>query len=122
MLKAIKFASIPVTDQDRALKFYTESLGLKILTDRPFDDKQRWIELEIPGAETNVVLFTAEGQEAMIGSFSNIVFCCDKIDKTHEELSARGVEFLHPPKKEDWGSFTIFKDPDGNQFCLSAKK
>ncbi len=121
MLKGIKFASIPVTDQDRALQFYTEKMGLRIMTDRPFDDKQRWIELQIPGAETNVVLFTSPGHEGMIGSFSNIVFHCDKIDKTYEELKSKGVEFVHPPKKEDWGSYVIFKDPDGNQFCLSAK-
>ena len=43
MIKAIKFASIPVTDQDRALAFYTSKLGFRILTDQQFDEKQRWI-------------------------------------------------------------------------------
>ncbi|MEY2526674.1 MAG: hypothetical protein QOE73_1445, partial [Verrucomicrobiota bacterium] len=44
MIKQIKFVSVPVADQDRALDFYTEKLGFTIITDQPFDDKQRWIE------------------------------------------------------------------------------
>ena len=61
MIKGIKFASVPVTDQDRALEFYTKKLGLRILTDAPFNDDQRWIELGFPRAETKLVLFTAGG-------------------------------------------------------------
>ena len=45
MIKQIKFVSIPVADQNRALDFYTEKLGFTIITDQPFDGKQRWIEL-----------------------------------------------------------------------------
>ena len=59
MIKQIKFVSVPVADQNRALDFYTEKLGFTIITDQPFDEKQRWIELRIPKAETRVVLFTA---------------------------------------------------------------
>ena len=53
MIKAIKFASIPVRDQDKALEFYTTKLGFKVITDSPFDGTQRWIELGLPRAETN---------------------------------------------------------------------
>ena len=58
MIKAVKFVSIPVKDQDQALDFYTKKLGFQILTDQPFGGGQRWLELGIPGAETKVVLFT----------------------------------------------------------------
>jgi predicted enzyme related to lactoylglutathione lyase len=121
MIKGIKFASVPVTDQDRALLFYTEKLGFRILTDQPFNDKQRWIELSIPGAETGVVLFTPDGHRDRIGTFSAISFHCDDIHKTYEELAARGVEFTGPPSKQPWGTFAIFKDPDGNQFVMSSR-
>jgi predicted enzyme related to lactoylglutathione lyase len=121
MIKTIKFASIPVRDQDRALEFYTEKLGFSILTDQPMGKDQRWIELRIPGAETRVVLFTLTGQEDRIGTFSNIVFGTDSVEKTHQELSQKGVEFVQPPKKELWGTFAIFKDVEGNQFVLSTK-
>ena len=43
MIKRIKFLGIPVRDQDRALKFYTEKLGFRILTDQQFSETQRWI-------------------------------------------------------------------------------
>ena len=55
MIRKIKFVSIPVHDQDVALKFYTEKLSFKVVTDQPLG-KQRWIELLIPGAETGLAL------------------------------------------------------------------
>ena len=106
MIKAIKFASIPVSDQDRALAFYTSKLGFRILTDQQFNEKQRWIELSIPGAETGVVLFTPDGHQDRIGTFSAISFQCDDVQRTYDELSARGVEFTAPPTKQPWGTFT----------------
>jgi predicted enzyme related to lactoylglutathione lyase len=120
MIKGIKFASVPVSDQDRALAFYTEKLGFAVATDQPFNDKQRWIELRIPGAATGLVLFTPDGHEDRIGTFSSISFTTDDIQKTYRELSERGVEFSGPPKAAEWGSFAMFKDPDGNSFVLSA--
>ena len=49
MIRGIKFVGVPVTDQDKALKFWTESIGMIVATDQPFNEKQRWIELKIPG-------------------------------------------------------------------------
>jgi predicted enzyme related to lactoylglutathione lyase len=121
MIKAVKFVSIPVRNQDQALEFYTKKLGFQILTDQPFNGSQRWIELRVPGGETKVVLFTPQGQEDRIGTFSNVVFLSDDVEKTYQDLSARGVEFQQPPKKEPWGTSAIFKDLDGNVFALSTK-
>jgi predicted enzyme related to lactoylglutathione lyase len=121
MIKGIKFVSIPVRDQDRALEFYTSSLGFTVATDQPFNDTQRWIELKIRGADTRVVLFTPEGHENRIGTFQAISFTTDDVAKTYEELRARGVTFSGPPTVADWGSSATFKDPDGNQFVLSSK-
>ncbi len=120
MIKGIKFASVPVRDQDKALAFYTEKLGFKIVTDSPFDGKQRWIELGMPRAETKLVLFTADGQENMIGGFMNVTFMADDVEKTAAEMKARGVEFVQEPQKADWGTAAIFKDVDGNTFVLST--
>ena len=120
MIKQVKFVSIPVADQNRALDFYTEKLGFTIITDQPFDEKQRWIELRVPKAETRVVLFTPPGDESRVGSFMNMSYVCDDIDKTYEELKSRGLEFMGPPKKECWGTFAIFKDSEGNSFEVSA--
>lgn len=121
MIKRIKFLGIPVRDQDRALQFYTEKLGFRILTDQEFSDKQRWIELSIPGAETGVVLFTPEGQEDRIGTFVNTSWEVDNIEKTCGELTALGVEFAAPPQKQPWGTFAILKDSEGNQIVISSR-
>lgn len=120
MIKQIKFVSIPVADQNRALDFYTEKLGFTIITDQPFDEKQRWIELRVPKAETRVVLFTAEGEATRIGTMMNMSYACDDIEKTYEELRARGVEFDGPPKKQPWGIYAMFKDSEGNRFVLAS--
>lgn len=120
MIKGIKFASIPVRDQDRALEFYTQKLGFRVITDSPFDGTQRWIELGMPRAETKLVLFTAQGQEAMIGTHLNVTFVADDVEATVRELKAKGVEFVMEPQKADWGTAAIFKDADGNRFVLSS--
>jgi predicted enzyme related to lactoylglutathione lyase len=122
MITHIKFVSVPVRDQNRALEFYTEKLGFTIITDQPFDEKQRWIELRIPKAETRIVLNTPEGQEDRIGTFSSLVFACSDVEKTYEELKARGVDFDGPPEKQPWGTFATFKDSEGNQFVLATQK
>jgi catechol 2,3-dioxygenase-like lactoylglutathione lyase family enzyme len=120
MIKAIKFATVPVTDQDRALEFYTRKLGFRVVSDSPFDDRQRWIELGLPRAETRLVLFTGPGQEALIGSFMNVAFATRDVEATAEELKARGVRFVQEPQKADWGTSAIFEDPDGNRFVLAT--
>jgi predicted enzyme related to lactoylglutathione lyase len=122
MIKQIKFVSVPVRDQNRALAFYTEKLGFTIITDQPFDEKQRWIELRIPKAETRVVLFTPEGQEDRAGTFSGISYATDDVEATYAELKARGVTFRGPPQKQPWGTFAIFNDSEGNQFVLGTAK
>ena len=121
MIKAIKFASVPVRDQDAALAFYTEKLGFSVVTDQPFGGGQRWIELRIPGADTRVVLFTPDGHQDRIGTMSNVTFMADDVEQTYDDLSRRGVEFTSAPQKMPWGTFATFKDVDGNTFVLSSK-
>src|SRR5262245_14887462 len=119
MISHVKFVSIPTRNQDLALAFYTEKLGFKVVTDQPFDDKQRWIELRIGSSETRFVLFGMD--ESRIGTFFNGALACDNVENTYQELKARGVEFQEPPKKAHWGTFAIFKDIDGNTFVLSSR-
>ena len=120
MIRAIKFVSIPVRDQDASLKFFTEKVGFKVATDQPFNEKQRWIELRIGHSQTRVVLFTPEGHEERIGTFFNGSIACDDVEATYRQLRQRGVEFIQEPQKQPWGTFAKFKDPDGNQFVLSS--
>jgi catechol 2,3-dioxygenase-like lactoylglutathione lyase family enzyme len=119
MLTHVKFVSIPTTDQDRALVFWTEKVGCRLLTDQPFDDKQRWIELQIGASPTRLVLFGFDG--AAPGKAFHGALACDNVERTYQELSERGVEFVSGPQKQPWGTFAVFKDPDGNEFVLSSR-
>ena len=121
MIRGIKFVSIPVRNQDAALKFYTERMGFKVVTDQPFNGTQRWIELLIPGADTGLALFTPEGHEDRIGEFQSISFWCEDVFATAKALKSKGVQFEAEPKKEEWGTSAIFKDADENKFVLSSR-
>ena len=121
MIKGIKFVGIPVREQDVAVKFYTEALGMKVMTDQPFTPQQRWIELKFPGADTGVALFTPEGHEKRIGDFQSISFWCDDVFATADAMKKKGVVFSKEPTTEEWGSVAVFKDADGNQFVLSSR-
>jgi catechol 2,3-dioxygenase-like lactoylglutathione lyase family enzyme len=120
MIRGVKFVSIPVSDQDRALAFYTDALGFRLLTDQPFNDKQRWLELGIPGADTRVVLFQF-GEKLQPGGQLNIALWADDVETTAREMKAKGVEFVMEPKRQPYGTTSIFRDPDGNCIVLSSK-
>jgi predicted enzyme related to lactoylglutathione lyase len=121
MISHVKFVSVPTRDQDNALKFWTEQVGFRVLTDQPFNEKQRWIELRVGSSDTRLVLFMFDEGTMKPGGTFNGAFACDNVEQTHAELSARGVEFVAPPTKQPWGTFAIFKDPDGNQFVVGTK-
>jgi len=82
----------------------------------------RWIEVRPPKGDTWIALFTPPGHEDRVGTFTGISMECDDVQKTYEELSAKGVEFAKPPKKEPWGVTAIMKDSEGNQIVLSGSR
>jgi len=120
MIKYVDFVSVPVADQKRALEFYTTKLGLTVFTDQPFDDKQRWIELKLPNAQTKLVLFTADEHKDRIGQATNFSLVVDNLERTYAQLREAGVEFLGPPTKQEWGSFAIMVDSEGNKLLLKG--
>ena len=121
MIVSIKFVSVPTHDQDRALAFYTEKLGFRLITDQPFGPNQRWIELGIGHSDTRFVLFTPPGDEAKVGGQFNGALACDDVEATHRQLTERGVTFDTPPTKQPWGMFAIMRDCEGNRFVLSSR-
>lgn len=118
MITSVKLVGVNVSDQERALDFYTNTLGFKIITNEPMGPNARWIEVSPPGAETHLALWTPPGLEDRIGTFSGIVFRCKDIQATYEELCKRGVEFTEEPRDQPGGTMAQFRDPDGNTFVL----
>jgi catechol 2,3-dioxygenase-like lactoylglutathione lyase family enzyme len=120
MIRGVKFTSIPVLDQDLALAFYTEKLGFRLLTDQPFSDEQRWIELGISGTETRIVLFRF-GNDLKPGGQMNVTFWTDDVEGTILELKSKGVVITMEPQRAEWGTAAAFQDLDGNSFVLSSR-
>ena len=120
MINCVKLVTISVSNQDRALAFYTEKLGFKLVMDTAENDNRRWLELQTPMGNTHVVLSKAIAQASTAEAQAAIVFGSDDLEKTYFELKVKGVQFKHPPKKQTWGSYTEFSDPDGNVFVLAS--
>jgi catechol 2,3-dioxygenase-like lactoylglutathione lyase family enzyme len=125
MLTKVRSVGIYVSDQQRALDFFRDALGCEVVADIPMGEGEgasRWIEVKLPRDDTKLILFTPEGQENRIGEFSNVIFHCDDIEQTYEELSAKGVEFPTKPEQAAWGQWwAVFQDPDGNRFGLGLE-
>src|SRR5262245_45317750 len=126
MITKGRAVNIYVGDQDRALAFYRDVLGFDVLMDMPMGDMgppghqdQRWIAVAPKGAETRFILYTPPGLEDRVGGFSALMFDCDDIQATYEELKGKGVEFTEAPAMQGWGWWAQFKDPDGNEFGLA---
>lgn len=126
MITTAKFVTINVSDQQRALEFYSNVLGFEVLADAPYGEEMggqagdRWIEVAPKGAQTGIVLQRAAAEE--VGGFAPVVFDSDDIVATGDELKAKGVEFTQDPAEMPWGWWAQFKDPDGNEFGLAQSR
>ncbi len=124
MITGVRSVGVYVSDQDRAKRFWSETVGFEVLQDAPMGEDEgaaRWIEVAPADRSIILVPFTPEGQENLIGNFSNVIFHCDDIHATYEDLAGKGVEFPDAPREEFWGWWATFKDPDGNTYGLGQR-
>jgi lactoylglutathione lyase len=105
---------VPVTDQDRAVDFYVDTLGLDKRVDVPLEQLGgRWIEVAPPGAPVSLAL-VPERDDAPSGVETGIRLTTADADVVHADLQSRGVdvgELLRWPEAP--AMFTV-RDPDGN--------
>jgi predicted enzyme related to lactoylglutathione lyase len=119
MITRIKTQAVYVTDQDKALRFYSEALGFELRRDQAMGPGGRWLEVAPPGAQSCVVLYPRSMMKEWDRKQPSIIFACEDVHQTHQRLIARGVEFTQPPQEMPWGTFATFRDPDANEFVLS---
>jgi predicted enzyme related to lactoylglutathione lyase len=136
MIQRMSHAPIFVLDQDSALDFYVNKLGFTLKTDAKMGEDFRWITVNPPGQpDFEITLMaiapgmlwdeqTANTVRGLVegGKMGAGVFNTSDIHKTYEELTAKGVEFIQPPKEEFYGTEAIFKDDSGNWFSLTQEK
>ena len=132
MIKRVALGTLYVKDQNESLRFYTEVLGFEVRSDVTMGDF-RWLtiglkdqpdfdivlyQLKADGYflnEDDVKVMTRLIEESKLGGF---VMRTDDVQKTYEELKAKGVEFTKPPTEEPYGVEAVFKDINGHFFSL----
>jgi predicted enzyme related to lactoylglutathione lyase len=134
MLKQLTTTQVWVHDQDEALAFYTDKLGLELREDItvPEMGNFRWLSVGVPGQpDVAIVLMSVPGPpvfdeetraqiHALLakGASGGLFFATDDCRATYEELSKRGVEFGQEPTEQPYGIDAGFRDPSGNQMRM----
>jgi predicted enzyme related to lactoylglutathione lyase len=114
----VQVLSIPVSDQDRALDFYVNKLGLTLLSDQQLGPAMRWLMVAPAGAQTAMTLVNwFESMPA--GSLRGLVLESTDLEAAISTLTAAGVETT-PIENAPWGRFTQLADPDGNGIILQT--
>jgi uncharacterized glyoxalase superfamily protein PhnB len=128
-------AQLWVHDQDAALAFYTQKLGMEVRQDvtLPEMGNFRWLTVGPPSQpEISLVLMAIPGPPVMDadtaeqvknlmakGFAGTVFFTTDDVQADYEELKSRGVEFSEPPEERPYGIDSGFRDPSGNSFRLT---
>jgi lactoylglutathione lyase len=126
MLTDIGTITVQVTDQSKALEFYTQKLGFEVRSDQPMGPSQRWIEVAPAGGHTRILLYRATPEapgaasydeaRASIGKPTGMVLETDDIVATFARLKANGVRIDDEPKQQPYGWWGVFADQDGNSY------
>ncbi|HXV34740.1 MAG TPA: VOC family protein [Gaiellaceae bacterium] len=134
MLKQLTHTQVWVHDQDEALAFYTEKLGMELREDVTVPElgNFRWLSVGVPGQKDVAItlmavpgppVFDAETQaqiQALLGKGASggLFFAADDVQTTYEELKDRGVEFTQEPTQQPYGLDAGFRDASGNHFRM----
>jgi catechol 2,3-dioxygenase-like lactoylglutathione lyase family enzyme len=127
MIRRVRRVTIEVRDQEEALRFYVEKLGLEKRADWPLRSGARWLTVA-PSGESALELVLQptewfEGAErerraALIGQSLELVFEVDDCHATYAQLQARGVQFLSAPEETFYGVEAVAQDLYGNSLVL----
>lgn len=134
MIRKMNHVTVFVLDQDRAKRFYTETLGFEVRNDSVLDGF-RWLTVG-PAEQPDLAILLAHPAPPMFsdedaatvrglvakGSLGGGVFETDDCRRTFEELSAKGVTFLQEPADRPYGVEALFRDDSGNWFSLTQSK
>lgn len=112
----IELMILPVTDVDRAKKFYTEQAGFHVDHDQTVSDEVRFVQLTPPGSACSIA-FGKGLTDMPPGTVRGMLMVVSDIEAAHKELAGRGAE-ISPIDDQPWGRFVYFADPDGNAWSV----
>jgi catechol 2,3-dioxygenase-like lactoylglutathione lyase family enzyme len=137
MLKSLTNVNVWVNDQEEALAFYTEKLGMEVREDVtvPEMGNFRWLTVGVPGQDDVALtlmtvpgppVFDEETRSKLLdlvarGAAGGLFFNTDDCRGTYEQLKGRGVEFTQEPTEQPYGIDAGFRDPSGNQMRVAQR-
>jgi catechol 2,3-dioxygenase-like lactoylglutathione lyase family enzyme len=108
--------SVPVSDQQRAKRFYRDVLGFELIREQPMGPGMSWIQLAPQGQGVTIALVTWF-EQMKPGGLQGVMVNTEDIEAEHARLRRRGLE-IGDIKEEVWGRYAMFTDPDGNGWIL----
>jgi len=133
MLKGLTHVGVWVNDQDEALSFYTDTLGMELREDVtvPEMGNFRWVAVGVPGQDVSITLLAIPGPpvfdeetrkqiQSLLakGASGGLFFATDDIRGSFDELKKRGVDFTQEPVEQPYGTDAGFRDDSGNHFRM----
>ncbi len=112
----LELVAVPVSDVDRAKRFYTEQVGFNADHDHKVSDELRFVQLTPPGSACSIALGTGL-TDAEPGSVTGLQLVVSDIEAARARLVEGGVE-VSEVQDFPWGRFVFFADPDGNRWAV----
>jgi catechol 2,3-dioxygenase-like lactoylglutathione lyase family enzyme len=138
MLKQLTHVQVWVHDQDEALDFYTNKLGMELREDVTVPElgNFRWLSVGLPGQDDVAItlmdipgppVFEEETRQKILdlmarGASGGLFFTTDDAQSSYEQLKARGVDFTQEPTEQPYGIDAGFRDPSGNHFRMAQPR
>ncbi len=115
-IHSFEILSVPVSDPQRAKRFYRDVLGFDLVRESPMGPGMTWIQLAPPGQGVTIALVTWFDQMKP-GGLQGVMVNTDDIEADHALLRSRGLE-IGAIEQQPWGRYAQFNDPDGNGWIL----
>jgi predicted enzyme related to lactoylglutathione lyase len=112
----LELVAVPVSDVDRAKRFYTDQVGFNADHDHRVSDELRFVQLTPPGSACSIALGTGV-TDAPPGSATGLQLVVADIEAARAQLLDGGVE-VSEVQDFPWGRFVFFADPDGNRWSV----
>ncbi|WP_028775797.1 VOC family protein [Shimazuella kribbensis] len=120
MITTIATIAVYVDDQVAAEKFWMHKLGFVQKEKKQMGSDAYWIEVAPANAQTNLVIYPKSMMKNASDHQPSLVFLCEDVEQSYQQLLANGVVFSSKPQKMQWGTFAQFYDNEGNEYLLKS--
>ncbi len=125
MTQKIAHIALVVKDYDDAIKFYTEKLDFQLIEDTKLTENKRWVLIAPTGAKECCLLLAKAANDTQIGRIGNqtggrvfLFLFTDDFWRDYNKMLERNINFVRPPKEENYGLVAVFEDLYGNLWDL----